>query len=81
MIKQDNPPAPPPSNAGGGPTNPPPDEDAAPGTRPVLTKSDEIDKMKKRSRDLMKEGNVTQAVKLYNQAWEAERGIKKPEGG
>lgn len=71
MVQQDAPPAPPPANVGAGATNPRPPDYSVP--IPVLIKPDEIAKMKDRSKQLMQEGRMQDAVKVYNRAWEMER--------
>ena len=63
--------------AGFGPTNPPP----ASWPRPKLRGQNRLDQLKQKSGELMKSGNMGAAIKLYNQAWEKERGIKKATGG
>jgi hypothetical protein len=58
-----------------GPTNP------ASGKfpRPKSRLGDQIDQMKIKAKEAMKGGRISTAVKLYNQAWEKERDIKKKE--
>ena len=63
--------------AGFGPTNPPP----ASWPRPKLRGQNRLDQLKQKSGELMKSGNMAAAIKLYNRAWEKERGIKKATGG
>ena len=62
---------------GFGPTNPP----SANWPKPKLKARDRIDQLKQKSSELMRGGNMAAAVKLYNRAWEKERGINKPTGG
>ncbi len=59
--------------AGFGPTNPP----SSNWPRPKLRTKDQIDRLKQQSSEAMGSGKVAAAVKLYNRAWEMERGIKK----
>ena len=56
-----------------GPTNTPSDK----WPKPKLRTKDRISNMKRDSVEAMKKGRVTEAIKLYNQAWENERGIKR----
>ena len=63
--------------SGFGPTNPP----SGNGPRPKLKAQGRIDQLKQKSSELMRGGNMAAAVKLYNRAWEKERGIKKSTGG
>lgn len=58
---------------GFGPTNPP----SANWPKPKQKAQSRIDQLKEKSRELMKGGNMAAAVKLYNRAWEKERGIGK----
>ncbi len=60
-----------------GPTNPPP----ASWPRPKLRGQNRLDQLKQKSSELMKNGNMAAAIKLYNRAWEKERGIKKATTG
>ncbi len=57
---------------GFGPTNPP----SANWPKPKMKAQDRIDQLKQKSSELMRSGNMAAAVKLYNRAWEKERGIK-----
>jgi len=59
--------------AGFGPTNPASNN----WPRPKFRTKDQIDRMKQQSNEAMRSGRVSEAVRLYNQAWEMERGIKK----
>lgn len=61
---------------GGGPTNPPPAPGAQPRT-PKLTDAEMTKQLRERSREAMSKGRVSDAVRLYNQAWEKEHGIKR----
>jgi len=56
-----------------GPTNPPGPQ--PPG--PKLINQNAIDKMKADSKALMRTGRMNEAIKLYNTAWEKERGLGK----
>lgn len=62
---------------GFGPTNP----SSANWPKPKLRAQGRIDQLKQKSSELMRSGNMAAAVKLYNRAWEKERGIKKSTGG
>lgn len=59
--------------AGFGPTNPP----SSNWPRPKLRTKDQIDRLKQQSSEAMRSGKVAAAVRLYNRAWEMERGIKR----
>ena len=59
--------------AGFGPTNPA----SSNWPKPKFRTKDQIDRMKQQSNEAMRSGRVSEAVRLYNQAWEMERGIKK----
>lgn len=59
--------------SGFGPTNPPSDN----WPKPKQKAQSRIDQLKEKSSELMRGGNMTAAVKLYNRAWEKERGIGK----
>jgi hypothetical protein len=59
--------------AGFGPTNPA----SSNWPRPKFRTKDQIDRMKQQSNEAMRSGRVSEAVRLYNQAWEMERGVKK----
>lgn len=59
--------------SGFGPTNPP----SANWPKPKQKAQSRIDQLKEKSSELMRGGNMTAAVKLYNRAWEKERGIGK----
>lgn len=74
LLEQVAPPPPPPANVGAGATNPRPPEESVP--KPILTKPDEIKKMKDRSKQLMSEGKMSEAIKAYNRAWERERDLR-----
>ena len=63
--------------AGFGPTNPPP----VSWPKPKARGQDRVDQLKQKSSELMKTGKMAAAIKLYNRAWEKERGIKKTTGG
>lgn len=80
LIKADKKPLPP-EDFGGGPTNPTVSVDSVP--MPKLHDPERIQLMRKQAADALGKGQVGAAVKLYNQQWEAVRGIKKkkPEGG
>jgi hypothetical protein len=56
-----------------GPSNPPSDT----WPKPKLRSRDLIDRFRRQSREALESGKVAAAVKLYNRAWEMERGIKK----
>jgi len=58
---------------GFGPTNPP----SSNWPRPKLRSKDQIDLLKQQSSETMRSGKVAAAVRLYNRAWEMERGIKR----
>ena len=60
---------------GGGPTSPPPQE--FPSAKPKLTDQNSIDQMKHQSSELIRQGRIGDATRLYNQAWELSQGIKK----
>jgi hypothetical protein len=62
-----------PSPGGFGPTNPP----SSNWPRPKLRSKDQIDRLKQQSAEAMRSGKVAAAVRLYNRAWEMERGIKR----
>ena len=62
---------------GFGPTNPP----SANWPKPKPKARSRIDQLKQKSSELMRGGNMAAAVKLYNRAWEKERGINKTTGG
>ena len=63
--------------AGFGPTNPP----SANWPKPKERTQGKIERLKQQAGEFMKSGKMSAAIKLYNQAWEKERGIKKPKGG
>lgn len=58
-----------------GPTNPA--NPKFPKAQPKLTDQDNIDQMKAQSRELIKQGRVGEATRLYNRAWELSQGIKQ----
>lgn len=60
-----------------GPTNPASDN----WPKPKFRTKDQIDRLKQQSNEALSAGKVAAAIRLYNQAWEMERGIKKPQGG
>jgi hypothetical protein len=62
---------------GFGPTNPP----SVSWPKAKLRAQDRVEQLKQKSSELMRKGNMAAAVKLYNRAWEKERGIKKTTGG
>lgn len=47
--------------------------------RTKFSTKDQIDRLKQQSNEAMRNGRVSEAVRLYNRAWEMERGIKKGE--
>ena len=42
---------------------------------------DQIDNLKQKSNEAMRSGRLSEAVRLYNQAWEIERGISRAKKG
>ena len=58
---------------GFGPTNPP----SASSPKPKFRVNDQIDMLKQQSNEAMQGGRMADAVRLYNQAWEKERDIKR----
>lgn len=78
LVQQDAQLAPPPTDVGAGATNPRPPDESVP--KPIFTKKDEIEKMKQRSAALMKEGKITEAVRMYNQAWERDQDLRTKGG-
>ena len=62
--------------AGFGPTNPP----SANWPKPKERVQGKIEQLKQQASEFMRSGRMSAAIKLYNQAWEKERG-KKPKGG
>jgi len=58
---------------GFGPTNPP----SSNWPRPKLRSKDQIEQLKQQSSEAMRSGKMAAAVRLYNRAWEMERGMKK----
>lgn len=62
---------------GGGASNPA-NKDGVPKVK--LSGPDEIARMKQQATEAQSKGNMAQATKLYNLAWERERGIKPAEG-
>ncbi len=63
--------------AGFGPTNPP----SSNWPKPKSRAKDRIDGLKEQANAAIRSGRVAEAVKLYNQAWEMERGIRRTKGG
>jgi hypothetical protein len=63
--------------AGFGPTNPP----SANWPKPKERTQGKIERLKQQAGEFMRTGRMSAAIKLYNQAWEKERGIQKPKGG
>lgn len=59
--------------AGYGPTNPASQN----WPKPKFRTKDQIERLKQRSGEALKSGKVTSAIRLYNQAWEMERNVKK----
>ncbi len=59
--------------SGFGPTNPP----SVNWPKPKAKPQDRIEQLKQKSSELMRGGNMAAAIKLYNRAWEKERGINK----
>jgi len=57
--------------SGFGPTNPP----SANWPKPKQNAQSRIDQLKEKSKELMRGGNMATAIKLYNRAWERERGV------
>ena len=49
--------------------------------KPKFRTKDQVERLKHQSNEAMRSGKLAAAVRLYNQAWEIERGIKKPRGG
>jgi len=68
------------SNAGRqsfGATNPAPPDSSFPRAQPKLIDQNNIDNMIKQASDLTRQGRVGEATRLYNRAWELDKGIKK----
>jgi len=58
-----------------GPTNPAPKQASLP--KPKGNNTNQIDQMKYQARDLIRQGKILEATRLFNRAWETENGIKK----
>lgn len=61
------------NDTGTGPTNPP---NPKRGPKVRLTGAAEIEKLKQQSAEARERGDMVSATKLYNRAWELERGVK-----
>ena len=72
LVKTDKPA---PVSFGGEGSNPAPDDTGMP--KPKLHDKETIQRLKQQSSEAMRNGKVAEAVRLYNKAWEQERGIKQ----
>jgi len=54
----------------GGPTNPKPPDEQFPGAKPRLTDKNTIASLRQQATDLMRQGRMVEATKIYNTAWE-----------